>query len=242
MKRIMLLGAAALLTTAAAKPDAVPAPSFRVGDSWVYEQSHQQGTQGFGQQRLDMTIERTGEDTILIGMKPDGVPMAYEDHVMGPDLSQHRIVDGKDVETVRPLNFPMAVGQSWSVDFTDPTRRGQQASAHIHRTYKVIGWEDVVVPAGTFHAIEVESSGVDQAVIDVPNVAMGGAMASPQGATAISQSQRGGRQLLTVRWHSEMYYAPAVKNFVKSVEEQFNTDGVLVSRDTRLLDSFHPAS
>jgi len=242
MKQLLLLSGAALLTTAAAKPDAVPAPSFKVGDSWVYEQSHQQGTQGFNQQRLDIAIQRTGSETVVLGLKPDGVPMPFEEHVVGTDLSQRRIVDGKEEQTVRPLNFPMTVGETWTVDFNDPTRRGQQASAHIHRTYKVIGWSDVVVPAGTFHAIEVESSGVDQAVIDVPNVALGGAAASPEGATAISTSQRGGRRLLTTQFHSEMYYAPEVKNFVKSVEEQYNTDGVLVSRDTRLLDAYHPAS
>jgi hypothetical protein len=40
----------------------------------------------------------------------------------------------------------------------------------------------------------------------------------------------------------EFYYVPALKNYVKSIEEQYDTDNVRVSRETRVLVSFKPAA
>ena len=36
------------------------------------------------------------------------------------------VVDGQDTVTTRPLTFPMSVGQSWTIDYVDTTRRGAQ--------------------------------------------------------------------------------------------------------------------
>ena len=47
-----------------------------------------------------------------------------------------------------------------TVDWTDPTHRGNMLSAHIHKTCSVTGWEDVAVPAGTFHALKIVCKGV----------------------------------------------------------------------------------
>ena len=42
--------------------------------------------------------------------------------------------------------------------------------------------------------------------------------------------------------HGEFYYAPEIRGSVKSIEEQYNTDNVPVSRQTRSLVSFTPAA
>ena len=240
--RKFLLGFAALSTIAASTPASVEAPSFKVGDFWVYDQAIEHGTQGYDQQRLDFTIQRTGAETMLVGMKRDGAPGAYEDHLLGSDWSIRRVVNGQEATTARPFAFPMTVGQTWTEDFVDPTRRGAQISLHVHRTYKVAGWEDVTVPAGTFHAIKVEASGLDQGSFAAPNTAVGGVVSSLDGAATLTQSRRGGTKLLNIRSHDELYYVPEVKNYVKSVEEQYNTDDVLVQRQTRTLVQFRPGS
>ena len=230
----------ALATMAAADPAPVAAPEFKTGDRWLFDQTIERGTQGFSQQRLDMKVERTGTDTMLVGVKRDGSPGAYEDHIVGADWSLRRLMDGHDAVTGRPFSFPMKVGQTWAVDYTDPTVRGAQTSNHVKCTYKVTGWEDVTVPAGTFHAIKIEVSGVDQATIAVPNAVVGGAMASPSGGATMTRSQRGGTRLLTVRRNEQFFYVPSVRYYVKSIEEQYNIDEVLLMRETRTLVAFTP--
>jgi hypothetical protein len=223
-------------------PRNVQAPALSVGDSWIFSDTVEKGTNGFDQKVLDMTIERLNGATMVIGIKRDGAPGGYEDHMVGADWSKRQVVDGEEQATSRPFNFPLHVGQSWTIDYTDPTRRGNQLSAHVHRTYKVVGWEDVTVPAGTFHAVKVEADGVDEGLLEVPSTAAGGTAVGSTGAVSFSQAHRGGRGTLTRRYYSELYYVPSTKNYVKSVEEQYNTDNVRVVRSTRVLVSYKPAT
>jgi hypothetical protein len=235
----LLLGIAA--PAAAAPAPSVPAPVFKVGDSWVYDQTTAKGPSGFGQQRLDLVVDRLEGDTMLVGIKPDGAPTAFEDHEVGTDWSQHHVVDGQDTVTTRPLTFPMSVGQAWTVDYVDTTRRGSQTSDHVHRTYSVVGWEDVTVPAGTFHAIKVVAKGVDKATLQVASTAVAGTVAGAGGATTMAHIQRGGTGVLTRATYGEFYYVPELKNYVKTIDEQYNTDNVRVISTTRTLVSYKAA-
>jgi hypothetical protein len=221
--------------------DDVPLPALKVGDGWVFDEVDEKGASGFSQRRLDYIIDRLDGETMMVGVKPDGAPIGYEDHLVGADWSQRRMVDGRNTVTTRPFEFPMAAGHKWTVDFIDPTRRGNQVSAHIHRTYSVVGWEDVTVPAGHFRAIKVVADGVDEAQIEVPAVASANVAAAPGGSTSVAHSQRGGVGKLVRGTHAEIYYVPAVKNFVRMVEEQYNTDNVRVMRHTLNLVGFKPA-
>jgi len=245
MSRIVARMAAPLLAFAlapfaapAGDASSVPAPALKAGDSWVFDQTLQKGQNGFGQARLDLTIERLDGDTILVGIKRDGAPTAFEDHRLGPDWSQRRIVDGQETVTTRPFNFPMAVGQTWTTDYVDATRRGNQLSAHIHCTYTVTGWEDVTVPAGTFRALKVVAKGVNKGAILVPTTAMTGAAVAGGATAGVTRTQRGGVGELTRRTYAELYYIPQIKIYGKSVEEQYTTDDVLSSRDTKVLVSY----
>ena len=242
MKITLFLGTAAVIATSNAEPPIVPGPAIKPGDTWIFDQTEQRGTNGFGEQRIALTVERTDATTMLVGIKRDGAPTAYEDHVVGLDWSQRHIVDGQETPTTRPLSFPMKVGQNWTVSFSDATRRGMQTSLHVQRTYRVTGWEDVTVPAGTFHAIKIEATGVSDAVFVIPNAVVGGAAASPLGGSTFTRSQRGGTTSKSVRDHDVFYYVPAINNWVKSVEEQFNSDDVLAKRETRVMVAYHPAA
>jgi len=223
----------------AADVKSLPAPVFKVGDSWVFDQTLEKGPAGFSQQRLDLKVERLNDSTMVVGIKRDGAPTAYEDHIVGADWSQRHVVDGADTVTTRPFTFPMSVGDSWTVDYIDPIHRGAQTSDHVHRTYKVVGWEDVTVPAGTYHVLKIEADGVDTATIQSPAVAVGGAIVSAGGATSIAHTQRASQGALTRRTYAEFYYAPEVKNYVKSIEEQYTPDDVRVSREMRMMVSYN---
>jgi hypothetical protein len=240
--RFLFLAAtfAALSLPALADTDSISAPVFKVGDSWVFDQTTEKGPAGFTQQRNDTAIERLNDSTMIVGVKRDGAPTAFEDHVVGADWSQRRVVEGEETVTTRPLTFPMSIGKSWTIDFTDNTLRGAQTFAHIHRTYKVVGWEDVTVPAGTFHALKIVADGLDKASIQVARSAVSGTVVGPGGATSIAHAQAGGQSALTRRTYSETYYVPEVKNWVKMIEEQYNTDDVRTQRITTVLVSYKP--
>ena len=242
MNLILLFGSVAVLAGAIAEPTSIAAPSFKVGDTWVFDDTQQRGTTGFNKQRIDLVVERVGGDTMLVGYKRDGAPTAFEDHIVGPDWSQRQVVDGQELPTTRPLNFPMQVGQKWTVDFTDTTRRSNQLSVHVHRTYVATAWEEISVPAGTYRALKIEAKGASEAVVVTPNTVVGGATASPLGGSTFTRSQPGGTSTRTARNYDEIYYVPKAKNYVKSVEEQYNSQDVLVSRNTREMISFRPAT
>ena len=242
--RIMAGIAGAIALTGASIPTdpPVPAPQFKPGETWIFDQTTE-GPQGrFGQRRLDLAIDRIGDETMDVGIKQDGAPTAYEDHVVGRDWSLRILADGKETTTARPFSFPMAPGQSWTVDYTDNNRRGMQTSLHVHRTYQARHWEDITVPAGTFHALKIEGNGIDQATLDVPQVAAGGAAANSAGSMAMTATRRGGIQTVTQRHYSELFYVPELHYYAKSVQEEYNGEDVRVSRETRVLVAHRAAA
>lgn len=243
MKGWSLVGLAALaagyasLPAAAADTGPIPAPALKAGDSWVVDEMTELPPSKFNRQRLDVSIERVGSDNMVVDLKPDGAQIAPQSQIRGLDWGQLLLVDGQQKPTMRPLSFPLQIGKSWSIDWVDPRQSGNRQSAHIRETYKVVGWEDVTVPAGAFHALKIEANGsVDEDVV-VPSVAQSTAVGAPGSATALSHVQQGGRSTVHLTLYSVTYYAPEAKRFVKTVDEQFNASGVRVRRTTEELVS-----
>lgn len=250
--KIIALGALAAITAfaapaslsalAAADPVSVPAPTLNPGDTWVYDQALQRGTNGFSQSRLDLKIERVGADTMVVGIKPDSAPIQFEDHIAGTDWSIRRIVDGQETVTGQPFSFPLVVGKTWTSDFADSRPLGLQLSGRYHTVYKVVGWEDVVTPAGTYRALKIEANGTIEAQMAAAAAAAGGGVVTSSGGTATSRVARSPAHTAHGLEYKEFYYVPAVKYYVKSVEEVYNGDNVLTHRDTRTLVSFKPGT
>ena len=219
---------------------AVQAPLLREGDTWVMDLSKQKGVTGFTRQRLVMTVDRVDADKVIIGLKPDGAPQAPQEHIVGLDWSLRLLINDEQKVTARPFVFPMKVGDAWTADWIDPRRQGVQVSAHFRRAYRVVGWEDVTVPAGKFHALKIESDGVADGQVIVPTVMQAGAVGEPGDAATASHVQVGGPRNIHLTTHSVTFYAPEVKHFVKEIEEQFNASDILVTRETNELVSFKP--
>jgi len=230
-----------LLAPAAAFSDVpapVPAPALQAGDTWVFDRSHEEGANSFTQGRWDFTVERPGSDMMVVGLKRDGAPTGYQDHMVGADWSQRRIVDGVETVTGRPFRFPLKVGDTWSADYTDPRQHGFQTSAQFHTTYKVVGWEDVTVPAGTFRALKVEANGTADGKIDVPASAVSGTLASTTSGTTMSHVQAAQSRVVHHITYGAFYYVPSIKYYVKRLEEQYNGENVRTTRDIDVLVSF----
>jgi len=238
---IALALALAPVMALAAEPAVVSAPALQAGDTWVFDRAREQGTAGFAQRRVDLTIERLGTDTMQVGIKNDGAPTGFEDHMLGLDWSQRRLIGSQQEVTGRPFAFPMKVGSTWTTDFVDNRQIGLRTSAHFHVTYKVVGWEDVTVPAGTFHALKIEANGIVDATVKASTTAVAGGAVTSSGGTAISQVKKTPAGIVHSITYGVQYYVPEIKYYVKSIQEEYNSENVRTVRDTDSLVSFKAA-
>lgn len=239
---LMSVSAAAPIAARGAEPASVPAPTFRVGDSWIYDATIERGTMGFTEGAYEVRIEDVRDDGMIMGVKRQNAPRNYQDQERGLDWSERRLVDGTPTVGERPYDFPLSVGKTWTVDYDDMTRYGLQTSTHVHKTFKVTGWEDVTTPAGAFHALRIEGHGTLKAQIAASNGTIGGGTQTPGSATAIVHTQATPAHVEYGTQYVRVDYVPEIKSFVKSVQETYNASGVRTHRETRTLESFKPAS
>ena len=238
----VLAGVSVAVPAFAADPASVAAPDVKTGDAWVYDSTVEQGASGFSKALYAVQIDDVRDDTLIVGIKPQGAPTAFVDHEMGLDWSDHRLSDGQSVTTERPFDFPMAIGKSWVVDYDDPVRHGLQTLTHVHKTCRVTGWEDVVTPAGTFHALRIEAHGMLKADVAASTGGVSGVSNAAGSATTIVHAQSTPAHVEYGTTYARIYYAPQVKGLVKSVHETYNASGVRTHRETRLLQSYKPAT
>jgi hypothetical protein len=238
---IVAMTRAAYAYEAPVPSNAIPAPSMRAGDNWVFDQTAEKGQTGFADDRINLAVERVDGDTMLVGMKRDGAPTGYVDSILGADWSRRLLLNGQETVTNRPFAFPMAVGEQWSSDW-DGVRHGNVLSIHSHRDCVAMDWEDVKVPAGTFHAIKIVCKGVDEGTVDVASTSVSGTSVNGTSATSLSHAQKGGVQQVSNGVYSETYYVPEVKYYVRSVDERYSSTNVRLTRTTSVLSSYTPAN
>lgn len=60
---------------------------------------------------------------------------------------------------IRFFKFPLQVGAEYPYAYGLAAQKGSPARTRAEGTVKVVGWEDVTVPAGKFRALKVEAKG-----------------------------------------------------------------------------------
>ena len=137
---------------------AIPRPDVKVGDSWTY-------------QRIDYNANQPRDKyTVRVIVAQDGVIKA-----MGVQSgSETTYTADWNAVKLRRLSFnphsgwfkfPLQVGETYSAEFgsifTNEVRgETVQFDGRNSRTVKVVGWEEVVVPAGKFRALHIVSEGL----------------------------------------------------------------------------------
>jgi hypothetical protein len=96
------------------------------------------------------------------------------------------------------LSFPLETGASWSYSYEYPMYSGAGKGRNELKS-KVIGWEQVTVPAGTFWALKIDQTGWSNDLSPSP----------------LATSQRGAARVDLTLW-----YSPEVKYIVKSIFKQ----------------------
>jgi hypothetical protein len=136
-------------------PD-VPAPTYHVGDRWVYA-----AQDGFRSKATWVeTHEVTGIGpkgiTLRVTQQGDGIDSVRTEQWAAPgQVMTGALYNNETRRFAMPLqryNFPLAAGNVWNqwVENTDEATTRQGA---INRYVVVNGWEQVATPAGTFDAI-----------------------------------------------------------------------------------------
>ena len=137
---------------------AAPAPTYQVGDRWVYRVQD-----GF---RTKITWEETHEITMV-----SAKGMTVRVTAKGPSIDEERtetwsapgvVLTGAvfDNETRRfepPLvryQFPLTGGERWSQSLRDPTRDTRPYGG-VERNVSVGGYERITTPAGVFDAVRL---------------------------------------------------------------------------------------
>ena len=141
-------------STCAAQADRpVAKPQVKVGDTWTYSRlgrvSNQSGRSTtrvtFINERVIQTL--TGKDADETWTTEWNAVSARNGNVYMPERGM--------------LRFPLRVGDSYTVVYETKAPRSGTGAAHVkhERTAKVVGWEEVEVPAGKFRALKIEISG-----------------------------------------------------------------------------------
>lgn len=241
MHRIMVLGLAWVLAGSAAAADKLDTPQVRTGDTWTYRITEEKGASGWSQVKMDLTVTRATGSSIYFTVKQNGSTQAPRELFRGSDWSATRDVNGKETIVERPLSFPLAAGKSWKVNFTETNPPGKSHSTEtVDDEYRVVGYETIEVPAGKFQALKIEAEGHWTAQIAAGQTVTQAAHSDAGGASAATQVQNTTPHEVTGRLYKAFWYAPEVKRWVKSIEEDYSSGGVRNGRRTTELEAFKP--
>lgn len=163
MRSITLLILCAVLAAgvrAQTAPSRIDGPGVKVGDAWMYNK-----LDGWTR-RLDyvsvITVREIGaggismESTALDGRHTANIRRTS-------DFNLVRIETPGSTRTSLPyypnFAFPLQIGKTWQrdVEFANSSQPGKKVSAKLDG--RVVGWENVTVPAGNFLALKIEVKG-----------------------------------------------------------------------------------
>jgi hypothetical protein len=146
----------ALPALCAAQADApVPRPEVKVGDRWSYQRVDYDTGRVFGKYVLEVAFAGRG---VIHVVKTRARKLEEGDNTFTADWN----AVSTDGRVFNPhsglLRFPLRIGDSYSTTF-DAAILKKQGSARNERQVKVIGWEEVTVPAGKFRALKIVAEG-----------------------------------------------------------------------------------
>jgi len=150
--------AAALLFsgTCGAQPAApVARPEVKVGDRWTYQRMDYDANRALGRYEMQVVFAERGVIQV-VSTRESGEE----------EIDTTYTADWNAVSTVSRvfyphtgwLRFPLQIGATYKAGYeTVVAKKGWKT--RNERTVTVVGWEDVVVPAGKFRALKVVSDG-----------------------------------------------------------------------------------
>lgn len=221
-----------------AQAESVESPPLKAGDTWVFQYTTEVGPSGWTKTRNELTVTRVTSSSLYLSSKQSGSTQNSREFIVGVDWGRIRAVNGKETVVARPLKFPLTVGQSWDLQYTEQKPNSRNKYETHNTKYVVVGREDVEVPAGKFSALKIEAEGTWQAEAEPVHRVVQGAESSPGNTTMISQIQNSAGVVGTGKTYKAYWYVPEVRRWVKSVEEYYASNGIRNERYSEELESF----
>ena len=218
------------------------APVFSDGDKWVYnvtEEKNVSGAISSSNRKWENSISRTGSKTIAISAKPVDSNMPPKELSRDADWSVVQNINGKNTITSHPYDFPLKPGKTWKVEYVTEGPDARTKFEKITKNYNVIGWVDVKVPAGTFHALKVEMEGVWTKEFNEVGPSASATVANGQaGSVAVAQNLKASTpKPVSGRLYQAFWYLPEIKTHAKLIVEDYQSGGALNKRITEELES-----
>ncbi len=242
MQKIWIAAAAALCANIA-HAQTIAQPVLQPQDTWTFRRTTETRPEPGARYTSWARCCAIPASTMLIQNKEMDSPTPPREILIDSDWSIFRSLAGKETVVHRPFTFPMSIGKTWDLEFTDdhPNNKNHKSETRKLR-YRVVGWEDVEVPAGKFKALKIEADGSWSGEIAPHTTASIANQAGAQGTTAVAQTVNVKAETVTGRLYQAYWYAPDVKREVKSVEENYDTNGLRSARWTNELESYKVAN
>jgi hypothetical protein len=239
---ITLVGVLCAMSAAAqTRAQTLDRPDVRQGDAWVYRTTEEKGASGWSQTRDELTVTRVTPSAIYFTVRQSGSTLAPKELFMGRDWSRMRDVNGTETTVAQPMQFPLSTGKSWTVKFTEENPGKNFRTETWDNKYSVVGYEDIEVPAGKYHALKIEAEGRWSGVLAPGETVVQGAEVHDSATTMATQVQKTTAREVSGRLYKAFWYVPEVKRWVKSVEEDYSNGGVRNVRRTMELESYKAA-
>lgn len=225
---------------ASAQAQEAPAPELHAGDKWLYQLKIETPPTGSATRHWENTIQRAGAGGMVLATKPVDSNQPPTETLLQDDWSRMVSINGKTVTSNKPFEFPLHPGKTWTLDLTEVHPNPRLKSVRNKMDYKVVGWEEVTVPAGTFKAVKIEADGEWYQEFERTDATASSAVQTgAAGSTAVAQTRapttpepRAGR------FYRALWYAPEAKREVKLVYETIGPTGGIMRRETGELESY----
>jgi hypothetical protein len=213
-------------------------PKFTPEDTWVYHEKAQRGAK-VNEVDVELSVVRSEGDDLLVAAKPAGSSQAPRQTMYKSDWSRFRGINGVETIVMRPLSFPLSVGKSWSVEYTEINPDAAHSKEQFTIPFKAVAWEDVETPAGKFKALKIVANGNWVADVVARTRIDTGVAGAPGAAQMSRQDVVQGPRRIEGRVYHAIWYVPAVKRWVKSIDETFSSDGQVMDHAESELTAFH---
>ncbi|MBV8603131.1 MAG: hypothetical protein JO224_00445 [Pelomonas sp.] len=217
--------------------DKVDRPPLQAGDSWTYRQTTETKA-GFKEERDAVTLTRATATALYVDVHQDGSTQPPRSLVLSADWGRMRSVNGVETVVNQPLSFPLTKGKTWTVHYREEHPNPQHSWEDVTTTFVVVGPETVKVGAGQFDAIKVEAEGKWVAEVAASSQAAAGAVGASGNAVAGSSVKTTPAHLAEGRIYRAVWYVPAVRRWVKSVDEYYAANGERTERSVGELVGF----
>ena len=136
----------------------VERPALNVGSEWSYAVDNSKRERPTPPSTIKRTIKevKAAEYSVEL-VTPQGTRIGAMSLDLNPFSEGMTAGSARSSAPLPYFQFPLAPGKTYSGTLTYPTPLGQ--TANVEMTTKVLEWENVTVPAGTFKALKIEAIG-----------------------------------------------------------------------------------